>query len=64
MSESNEALKKLAEGTSGGYFSRAAVTTDAMLTAVNLEPKNHIIWAYVFDRCVGSMLCFSMPLCT
>lgn len=64
MSESNGALKKLAEGTSGGYFSRATVTTDVTLTAVNLEPKNHIIWAYVFDRCVGSMLCFSMPLCT
>lgn len=39
MSESNEALKKLAEGTSGGYFSRATVTTDVTLTAV--------CWKYV-----------------
>lgn len=34
VSESTEALKKLAEGTSGGYFSRATVTTDAMITAL------------------------------
>ncbi|KAJ3564831.1 hypothetical protein NP233_g8034 [Leucocoprinus birnbaumii] len=34
MSENTAALKKLAEGTSGGYFSRATVTTDAMITAL------------------------------
>ncbi|KXN83742.1 hypothetical protein AN958_00885 [Leucoagaricus sp. SymC.cos] len=40
MAENTEALKKLAEGTSGGYFSRATVTTDAMLTAMS---KKYVI---------------------
>lgn len=35
MSENVDALKKLAEGTSTGYFSRATVTTDAMVAAVS-----------------------------
>ncbi|XP_006459988.1 hypothetical protein AGABI2DRAFT_202530 [Agaricus bisporus var. bisporus H97] len=34
MSQNIEALKKLAEGTSGGYFARATVTTDAMVSDV------------------------------
>jgi len=64
MSESTEALKKLAEGTTGGYFSRAMVTTDAMLTTVILGTKKHRIQAYTSDRCVRNMLSFSMPLYT
>lgn len=34
MAESTAALKKLADGTSGGYFSRTTVTTDAAVAAV------------------------------
>jgi len=64
MSENTEVLKKLAEGTTRGYFSRATVTTDAMLTAVIMDTKKHRIRADASDRCVRNMLCFSMPLCT
>lgn len=35
MSENVDALKKLAEGSSTGYFSRATVTTDAMVATAS-----------------------------
>lgn len=35
MSQNIEALKKLAEGSSGGLFVRATVTTDAMVSDVS-----------------------------
>ncbi|KII95248.1 hypothetical protein PLICRDRAFT_169917 [Plicaturopsis crispa FD-325 SS-3] len=34
MSENVDALKKLAEGTSTGYFSRGATTTDALVSSI------------------------------
>jgi hypothetical protein len=36
MTEHVESIKKLAEGTSAGYFSRAATTTDAMVENVSI----------------------------
>lgn len=35
MNENLEALKKLAEGSGGGYFSRAAVLTEASVRTVS-----------------------------
>jgi hypothetical protein len=36
ITEHVEALKKLAEGTGSSYFSRSAVTTDALVSSVSL----------------------------
>lgn len=38
MTEHIESLKKLAEGTSSGYFSRSSSTTDAMTENVSSPP--------------------------
>lgn len=40
MAENIDALKKLAEGTGSGYFSRAAVTTNSSVANVSRHFRN------------------------
>ena len=44
MADNAEALKKIAEGTSSGYFSRAATTTDASVASVSWFPVWNASW--------------------
>lgn len=50
MAEHTDALKKLAEGASGGYFSRAVATTDAGVSNVSRRPCGHRVLIY---DCLG-----------
>ncbi len=64
MSENVDALKKLAEGSSAGYFSRATITTDAMVAMVSTPPVSADICSWNPYRYAKNMLCYSMHLCT
>lgn len=61
MSQNIEALKKLAEGTSGGYFARATVTTDAMVSDVSIR---FLFWLPMYNLtfrqvCRKYVVCFN-----
>lgn len=64
ISEQIEALKKLAEGTTAGYFGRAVSTTDLWVSSVSLRchpkylAKSHLVW----DRFLTVMSLYSIRL--
>jgi len=49
MTEHIEALKKLAEGASSGYFSRTAVTTDPVVSSVSSNSPS--VWFAILITC-------------
>lgn len=65
MTEHTEALKKLADGATSGYFSRSAATTDGLVSSVGVQLlmrfvcySDHII----YDRSANGTSSFSTRL--